>query len=481
MKRPNDPPDNPETEPLDLRTLTEAVAVEECPILRVMDGASQGLAFNCSRGRIRIGSATDNDVVLRESWVSRHHAEIEPDGDRLLIRDLGSKNGTFVNGVRVQSANIDPGARVQLGKTTLECESRARKIELEPAAGDRFGRLLGGSAVMRQIYTLLERIAPSMISVLISGPTGAGKDVVARTLHEQSPRRAAPLLVLDCGAADPGLISAEIFGHEAGAFTGATGRRPGIFEQAKGGTVFLDELGELPLDLQPKLLRVLETRELRRLGGTTTIPLDVRVVAATNRDLEWMCAKGQFRQDLYWRLCQVRINLPPLDQHREDIPLLAARILEEVAARGTPKGLSTGALQFLTESYYPGNIRQLKNLLEKVALLATGPTIEWEDLLPFANELTNRGPLGEASGSMPRPPQPESPPSQPDSLSASGAKWRWGTGGRDRDSILAALNANDWNLTHAARALGIALNTLKSRMARFDITRERPGNEEPKE
>jgi DNA-binding NtrC family response regulator len=462
MKPPNEGPENPETQPLDLRSLSEPVAMEECPIFRVMDGTSAGLTFSCGHGRVRIGSAADNDVVIREAWVSRHHAEIEPDGSRLVIRDLNSKNGTFVDGVRIQSAHLHPGAKVQLGKTTLDCESRARKIELEPATGDRFGQLLGGSAVMRQIYTLLERIAPSMISVLIIGPTGSGKDVVARTLHEQSPRHSAPFLVLDCGAADPGHISAEIFGHEAGAFSGATGHRAGIFEQAQGGTVFLDELGELPLDLQPKLLRVLETRELRRLGGVTTIPLDVRIVAATNRDLEWMCAKGQFRQDLYWRLCQVRINLPSLDQRRDDIPQLASQFLS-----GTSKSLSSGAMQFLLESYYPGNIRQLRNLIEKVALLASGPTIEWEDFLPFASELTNRGPLGEAT-------RPDASPLS-DPASASGTKWRWGTGGRDRDSIVAALEAHDWNLTHAAKALGIALNTLKSRMARFEITRDRPG------
>jgi DNA-binding NtrC family response regulator len=251
-------------------------------------------------------------------------------------------------------------------------------------------------------------------------------------------------VVLDCGAVDRELISSELFGHEPGAFTGATSQRQGVFEQAHRGTVFLDEIGELPLDLQPKLLRVLEGREVKRLGGNEVIPVDVRVVAATNRDLETMIAERQFREDLYYRLCQVKIELPTLDDRREDIPLLAHAFLERTG--GVARRLAPEVVSYLSRGSYPGNLRQLRNLVERAALVARGPTIEMKDFLL----------LGEGSGSR-RTPGPAAKDED-----------------AERERIQAALHANDGNLSRTARALKVALNTLKARMQKLGIPR--PGS-----
>ena len=241
----------------------------------------------------------------------------------------------------------------------------------------RFGQLWGRSSSMQRVFATLKKVAPTDLSTLITGHTGTGKELAARATHEFGLHPNGPFVVLDCGAIQQNLIESELFGHERSAFTGAEQRRQGAFELAHGGTVFLDEIGELPLHLQPKLLRVLERREIRRLGGTETIAVDVRVIAATHRDLPAMVKSGAFREDLYWRLAEVTVHLPPLTEREGDIIFLAERILEETGGKVT---LSSEVQELLKGQAWPGNVRQLKNVLKRAGLMCEGEQIELGDI-----------------------------------------------------------------------------------------------------
>jgi DNA-binding NtrC family response regulator len=256
------------------------------------------------------------------------------------------------------------------------------EIILEPEREASLSGMIGHSVRMRQIFGLIKKIAPMNVPVVIQGETGTGKELAARAIHEYSPRRKGPFLVLDCGAIPPNLIESEFFGHEKGSFTGATSARPGAFERANGGTIFLDELGELRLDLQPKLLRVLENREVRRVGGNDVIEVDVRVIAATNRDLAKEVAQGNFREDLYFRLSVINIQLPPLRERREDIPHLARAMLgdPEIVARHGPLRISPAAMNVLMNYGWPGNVRELTNVVSHVLTFAEGEEIQVDHL-----------------------------------------------------------------------------------------------------
>ncbi len=235
---------------------------------------------------------------------------------------------------------------------------------------------------MREIFATLEKVSPSELTVMITGETGTGKELIARGIHNASPRRQKPFVVLDCGAIPRDLIESTLVGHEKGSFTGAGGQYRGCFEQAQGGTIFLDEIGELDIGLQPKLLRVLEQREIKRVGGDRTVKVDVRVLAATNRDLRAMVNQGTFREDLYFRLSVIHVELPPLRERREDIAALAHHFLREVASRrGTTMSLSPDAVHAITSHPFPGNVRELRNVVERVASLASGPVITSSDLV----------------------------------------------------------------------------------------------------
>src|SRR5690606_23325992 len=235
---------------------------------------------------VHIGAMEDNHLVVDDETVSRNHCKIFREGDQYIIQDLGSTNGTFVNRGRIREAFLHENCVLTCGKTDIKFQPVDEKLRIVPSDRERYGDIIGRDRAMREIYAILEKIAPTDATVVIEGETGTGKEVVARTLHQQSRRRDGPFIVFDCGAVPENLIESELFGHEKGSFTGAISTRQGIFELANGGTVFLDELGELALDLQPKLLRVLEQREVKRVGGLKPIKVDVRVVAATNRDLE---------------------------------------------------------------------------------------------------------------------------------------------------------------------------------------------------
>jgi transcriptional regulator with GAF, ATPase, and Fis domain len=349
------------------------VELPRCALV-VLSGTQRGEERMIAGDFFRIGKSTENDLVLVDDTVSRMHCEIRREKKGYLLTDLSSTNGTLLDGAEIKEAWLKPGAVITVGKVELKVRPFAERIEIMPSESGRYGEAVGTTLAMRQIFGLCERLGPTDATVLIGGETGTGKDVLARSLHAGSPRKPKPFLVVDCGAVVGTLIESELFGHEKGAFTGASSARAGAFELANGGTLFLDEIGELPLDLQPKLLRALEQRAFRRVGGSREIRVDIRVVAASKRNLKMEVERGKFREDLYFRLAVVTIDLPPLRERRDDVPLLAQKLLLEIAAMDasgqTPKTISASALDALRAHEWPGNVRELRNVLERAAYLA---------------------------------------------------------------------------------------------------------------
>jgi len=352
----------------------------------VLAGPDQGLACAVEAPRVRIGTAESNDVRLHDDTVSRHHCEVVVRDGRARLHDLDSTNGTRIEGVPIVEALLEPGARVRLGQTVLAFASEVRWVPVDPTSTAQFGELVGVSEAMRSVFGLLERVGPTPLTVLLLGETGTGKDLAAHALHAASPRAKGPFEVVDCAALAGNLVEAELFGHERGAFTGADRSREGAFERAHQGTLFLDEIGELPTALQPKLLRALEHGEVRRLGGAEPIDVDVRVIAATHRDLPEAVAKGEFRQDLFFRIAEVIARLPPLRERPEDIPAICARLLELGARSSRVRRVTREALDALAAHPWPGNVRQLRNTLRRAAALATGDTIDLGSLRSLEQE-----------------------------------------------------------------------------------------------
>jgi DNA-binding NtrC family response regulator len=351
---------------------SRAVHLSQCKLV-VLKGSQRGKEYVISGDVIRIGKVDENDLVLPEETVSRVHCEILRDQKGHLLRDLHSTNGTFLDGAEIREAYIRAGSVITVGTVQLKFQPFEERIEILPSDKEALGELVGKSLKMREIFGLVERIGPTEATVLIEGETGTGKDLVARTIHNLSKRADKPFVIVDCGAVAGNLIESELFGHEKGAFTGATTTRQGAFELAHGGTIFLDELGELSLDLQPKLLRVLEQREIRRVGGNRTIKVDIRVIAATKQDLQKEVAKGKFREDLYFRLSVVPIHTPSLRERKEDIPLIMRAILARMAKDGAePRVVDDAALSSLLAHDWPGNVRELRNVLERGVYLSTG-------------------------------------------------------------------------------------------------------------
>jgi DNA-binding NtrC family response regulator len=317
------------------------------------------------RTGLSVGKGPDNDVVLGDPFVSTRHLRIEPRAGRWYLSDLGSTNGTLLGGSRVERAELPFGLPLQLGDTELVLEP---PVASEGARPSVFERMVSRDPGMRRVFELVERVAPSDAAVAILGDTGTGKELVARALHARSPRAEAPFIPVNCSAIAETLIESELFGHEKGAFSGAERLRKGAFEEAHGGTIFLDEIGELPFDLQAKLLRILELGEVKRVGASRPITVDVRVVAATHRDLRAQVRAGRFREDLFYRLCVVPITVPPLRQRRGDVRLLAETFLEASAPRGQALRWSEEALKQLEGYDWPGNVRQLRNVVQRALL-----------------------------------------------------------------------------------------------------------------
>lgn len=375
----------------------DVVSLRKC-LLVVLDGPSKGTKIDLNTRKLtRIGKKDDNELILDDPTVSRYHAEIHFTADSYLLKDNGSTNGTLINGTKVREAFLSPGDVLTVGNSTIEFQTFDEKIRIEPSASTSFGQAVGKSRKMRQIFGILERISPTLATVIIEGETGTGKELIARGIHENSLRKAKPFIIFDCSAVAANLIESELFGHMKGSFTGAIKDRKGAFEAANGGTIFLDEIGELTLDLQPKLLRALEQREVKRVGSTDTVKLDVRVLCATNRDLKAEVAAGRFREDLYYRLSVVKVHLPALRERIEDIPLIIERLLTGSRFNRNADDsfrvsrVEDEALKLLQRYNWPGNVRELANIMERAVSFCDGTTLTADHLNNIFSEADRGG------------------------------------------------------------------------------------------
>ena len=374
------------------------------PHLLVVQGALKGRTFPLS-GTCVIGRDPAGDIPLPETTASRRHAELTLEGGRLKVRDLKSHNGIWVKGQRVPSAVLVPGESFAVGDhtflflehsiqaSTVMQEAGPRRFQLDSAVVET--EMVGTSPAFRACLDAAERLAASEAPVLVTGETGTGKELVARWIHRSGPRARGPFVAVNSAAIPEALFEAELFGAEAGAFTGSTGKRAGKFEAAGGGTLFLDEIGELPLALQAKLLRAVQEKAFHRVGGTREVQVDVRIVAATNRDLAAAAREGRFREDLFHRLGTLPLTVPPLRERPEDIPLLARHIAARVA-RGLGRpfvDLSPSALARLLAYPWPGNVRELQNVVERAVVLSDAPTLGAE-ALTLAVPGTSEGSFG---------------------------------------------------------------------------------------
>lgn len=454
--------------------------LRKCKLLVEQDGQWDEHVFD--QGTITIGAMDDNDVVIRDETVSRYHCKIYQEDNAYVLQDLGSTNGTFINKVRIKEAYLRPGCAVTCGKTNLQFQSFDEQVRIRPVENDRMGDIIGTNIKMREIFGILEKIAPTTTTVVIEGETGTGKEVVANTLHKRSGRRNKPFIVFDCSAVPENLIESELFGHEKGSFTGAIMARQGLFEMANGGTIFLDELGELSLELQPKLLRVLETREVRRVGGMRPMKVDVRVIAATNRRLEDEVKAGRFREDLFYRLSVVRIFIPPLRERPEDVPHLVRHFLKEGSFNRDAGGnlrvrnISREALDLLMAYPWPGNIRELLNAIERACSFAERDCIDVPDLPGHIAGRTGGGlPLPSAPppsmASLSGPPSLDRMPGDA-SVNEPGtfkeAKEQW-VAAFEREYVLNLLRKNGFNISHAAREAEIDRKYFRKLMRKYGI------------
>lgn len=409
----------------------------------VVSGRDQGRELVVQKSLVTFGTLAENDLVLTDPAVSRNHAVVEEKADGYVLRDLDSTNGTFLDTVRVREGYLTAGSVIRLGQTELSFSPLEERIEILRSDEDHFGDLFGASVAMREVFGILERMAPTDMTVLVQGETGTGKELAARAIHTHSRRAQAPFVVFDCGAVAPNLIESELFGHEKGAFTDAVTARQGAFELADNGTLFLDEIGELAPLLQPKLLRALDQREVKRVGAGRPTKVNVRVVAATNRDLEQEVRTGAFREDLYYRLSAVRVWLPPLRKHKDDIELIAMRLLAGMSGDLGKKltGLSPDAAEALKSYPWPGNVRELRNVLGRAAALSSGSRIEVKDLFLSQGKKT-------------------------DTLESLGGKTLQEI---EKAAIHATLKSVSGNKTEAAKILGIAYSTLYEKMKKYGM------------
>jgi transcriptional regulator with PAS, ATPase and Fis domain len=351
--------------------------------LTVTSGENKGKEFVLSQPVIRVGTKKENEIGLKDETMSRIHFEILQTKEGYLLRDAESLNGTFINGVRVKEAFLSSGTMIRAGKTEMKFAPLDEIFEIIPSKKTKFANLIGGSTAMRRIYSIIEKVGPTDVTALIEGESGTGKELIASAIHEKSKRNKKAFVVFDCSAVAENLIESELFGHEKGSFTGATGMRHGAFELADGGTIFLDEIGELTLELQPKLLRVLESRTIKRVGGDRPINVDVRVIAATNRNLEAEVKKGTFREDLFYRLNVVPIHLPPLRRRKDDIEMLVDHFIEEYTKQNPDKkvlGVTVPAMEILKSYDWPGNVRELRNTMSRILSFMEGEKITPDDV-----------------------------------------------------------------------------------------------------
>jgi len=408
----------------------------------VLDGPSQGRSLDFAENEVSVGTSPRNELVVEDQGVSRHHVAISPTPRGHLVRDLDSTNGTTINGVRVERAYLTERAILTLGTTRLQFEPLAEETRTAISAEDRWGRALGVSDAMRRLFAVLPKVAASDVTVLIEGETGTGKSLLASAIHEASPRADKPFVVVDCATIPPNLIESELFGHEKGAFTGAIGTRVGAFELAEGGTVFLDEVGELPLDLQPKLLRALEDRIVKRVGGNEPVRLNVRVIAATNRELRAEINRGRFRSDLYYRLNTFSVRVLPLRERRDDVALLVAHFYRQLHPFGEEP--PADLLAELLRHEWPGNVRELRAAVERTVLL--GDPAVWREITEPSAGVT---PAGQTMSFRAAKEQAV-------------ATW-------ERDYLRALVTRFAGNLSRAARAVRMDRNHLRELLVRHGL------------
>ncbi len=421
-------PDAP-TRPRALGGTTEPIAstsAASAKISLVVGRGSEARRVALHGSVTSIGTRAENDIVVSDRAISGWHCRLEPAEDGWRVRDLGSRNGTYVDGVRITLARVEAGSTIRIGRTDLRLVARGDASESPP------GGLIARSAAMRDVLSTIQRYAKLSLSVLVMGESGTGKEGIARALHSSGPRANGPFVAINAGGMSPSLVESELFGHERGAFTGAMGQHRGVFEQAHGGTLFFDEIGELPLDLQARLLRVLETWEVRRVGAERAISVDVRLVCATHRDLRKMVADGQFRQDLYYRIAHLVVSVPPLRDRPDDIAALAEHFLERSPEQLGPRRITETAIAALLGYDWPGNVRELRNMVLRAGANCAGPAITPEDVVGAFRETGSARPCedGEVSAVQ----------------------------------LERVLSMHNENLTAAARSLGLPRTTLRDRV-----------------
>lgn len=403
----------------------------EC-VLRVLSGDDVGRELLLSDTPSTVGRSSRADLQLTNSTVSDRHAVLRRVAGGVEVQDLESTNGTTYLGTRIQHAVIPLGATVEFGKCRVSL-SRARASELEASTQEHYGEIWGASEPMRRLFAALERIERIDFPVLLLGETGVGKELFAHEIHKKSRRSKHPFVICDCASLALSVAESELFGHVRGAFTSAESERKGLFEQAHRGTIFLDELGELPPELQPKLLRVLEGGQIRPVGASGTRDVDVRVVAATNRDLSQEVRAGRFRQDLFFRLNPITLQIPPLRARPGDIPALVQRILERLGCGEVT--LSEETLRLLGSTYeWPGNVRELRNALMHVQALGQLPE-------SLASDLSEGGPAPLLPGDT--------------SDGAFRDAKRQAVDAFERDYLASRLNQAGGNVSEAARLSGL--------------------------
>ncbi|MBI2066645.1 MAG: sigma 54-dependent Fis family transcriptional regulator [Deltaproteobacteria bacterium] len=439
----------------------------KCQLI-IVEGPGKGKKLALTQPRIRIGKRETNEFMVEDTTVSRNHLEILQADDSYLLKDLNSTNGTYINDIRVKEAYLAPGDIIRIGNTRIEFVAFDEKVQIEPSSKNEFGLLVGRSRKMRQIFGILEKISPTNATVIIEGETGTGKEVVARAIHQNSARKAKPFVVFDCSSVAQNLIESELFGHVKGAFTGAVTTRRGAFEEANGGTIFLDEIGELSLDLQPKLLRALEQREVKKVGSNETASIDVRVICATNRSLRKEISEGRFREDLYYRLSVVKFHIPPLRERPDDIPFLIEKFLGEGKFNKMPDGklrvtrVEDDALKMLTRYQWPGNVREMINVLERIVPLVEGSSITGQNISYIFQEMEKDE--EEATERM----------SVDMGLPFKEAKQKV-VEVFEKDYLAAMLRRNNYNISKTAREAGIDRKHIRNLLKKYGII----GEDEP--
>ena len=435
--------------------------------VEVTAGPDAGLIRDLEAPVIRVGARRGNDVQLSDAKVSGLHCEIRLDDRGYRLRDLDSTNGTFVGGIRINDVYIQPGAQIAVGSTRLKFEPLGESVELEISERDRLGGMLGRSVKMRELFARLQKLAATDTTVLITGETGVGKELAAECVHDLSPRAKGPFVVVDCGSIPPTLIESELFGHERGAFTGAVAKKRGLFEVADGGTIFLDEIGDMTLAAQAKVLRVLQTGEFTRVGGEKSLRTDSRVVAATNRDLEEMVKAGTFREDLYFRLNVVPIRSPDLAERADDVPLLVEAFVAECCQDNgfAVKPIDDVVFDRLKAYDWPGNVRELRNVVERLVIMSD-EVIRERDLPPYLGG--PRAAVGRQTGPIPAFTLDK----------YAGKSLREFREEIESEFIRMKLAELNWNISKTAQVLGIERTNLHKKLRALGIHRADDGKDE---